>query len=279
MNYKHIYHAGNFSDVFKHLVLLSLIEFMKKKDKPFCFLETHAGSGRYDLSSKEAEKTKEYKNGILKLIDLDPKGHVKTPKIVKQYMNFIQTQGFPTYYPGSPLIAESELRSIDRMILMELHNAEAKALKDLFYGNKQAAIHHQDGYLGLKAFLPPKERRGLIFIDPPFEKSSEWEDLIQYLTMAYQRFPTGVYAIWYPLKDKAAVYSFQQALKKLDNAETIISEITIYPEDIQAGLIGCGMAIINPPWQWAETFSSILTWLWKVLSINQQGSYRIYKNR
>jgi len=279
MNYKHLYHAGNFSDVFKHLVILSLIEFMKKKDKPFCYIETHAGAGRYDLTSKEAEKTKEYKNGVLKLIDLDLNTKEKKPKIIKKYIDFIQKQGFPPYYPGSPLIAESALRPVDRMILMELHTAELETLKNLFYGNKQAAIHHQDGYLGLKAFLPPKERRGLILIDPPFEKPSEWEDLIKYLTIAYQRFPMGVYAIWYPLKDKAAVYTFQQALKKLDNAETIISEMTIYPEDIQTGLIGCGMAIINPPWQWAETFSSVLPWLWKVLSINQQGSYRIRRNR
>ncbi len=282
MNYRHLYHAGNFCDVFKHVLLISLIEFLKKKEKPFCYLETHAGAGRYDLTSAEVQKTKEYQNGILKLIEQNLKLN-KIPQLIEDYVKIIQAQGFPSYYSGSPMIAKTQLRPDDRMILMELHQAEYQALNGLFNNglnnidDKHIAIHHQDGYLGLKAFLPPKERRGLIFIDPPYEKETEWEDLTHHLKMAYKRFSTGVYAIWYPIKDKKIVANFHRSLTNLtaDNHEIMIAEIKLYPDDIMTGLIGCGVVIINPPWQWADAFSEVLPWLWQILSVNNQGSYSL----
>lgn len=284
MNYKHLYHAGNFCDVFKHIVLISLMDFLKKKDKPFCYFETHAGAGGYDLNTLEAQKTLEYKNGIQKLFELYVRPQnsnleaQKIPNIVESYLKIVKETGFPNYYPGSPLIAQSALRSSDNIILTELNSIEAEALKRLFYGNKQVAVHCLDGYQGLKAFLPPKERRGLIHIDPPYEKASEWTDLIKHLDLALKRFPMGVYAIWYPLKDKVAISKFHSDLQVLNkkNLEIVVTELSIYPDDIIKGLIGSGMVIINPPWEWSKTFSDILPWLWKVLSVNRQGAYRIF---
>lgn len=282
MNYKHLYHAGNFCDVFKHITLMSLIDFLKKKDKPFCYLETHAGSGRYDLNSLEALKTQEFKNGIAKFVDfLESTEYVQNFEVIEKYLKIVKAEGFPDYYPGSPKIVESVLRSADRMLLMELNTIEAHALKNIFHNNKKIAVHQMDGYQGLKAFLPPKEQRGLIFIDPPYEKMSEIEELIKHLAIAYKRFSMGVYVIWYPIKNKAIVDKFQQELQNFEalverNLEITITEMSIYPEDIMGGLIGSGMAIINPPWQWKESFEKILPWLWKALSVSEQGSYRIF---
>lgn len=284
MNYKHLYHAGNFCDVFKHIVLISLIESLKKKEKPFCYLETHAGAGLYDLTSIESEKTKEYQNGILKLKNLTVNQN-PIPELIETYLNTVQNLGFPNFYPGSPLIAKSCLRTQDQMILMEYHPLEAESLKRLFAKDKQVNVHHQEGYQGLKAFLPPKERRGLILIDPPYEKPSEWDDIIDSLEMAYNRFPTGIYAIWYPIKDKNSLSKFQYELKVLrmdlnkkntvDSLEMKCIEINIYPEDTRSGLMGSGMIILNPPWQWDLNIKPTLPWLWQALSVNNQGSYRI----
>ena len=287
MNYQHLYHAGNFSDVVKHIVLISLIEFLKQKEKPFCYLETHAGSGLYDLQTIEANKTQEYKNGILKLFNKfvleTGKENKKNdfPEIIKTYLEIVKENGFPNTYPGSPLIAKHCLRPQDSMILLELHPEEVKNLKSLFRNQKNSAIHHQDGYQGLKAFLPPKERRGLILIDPPYEKNDEWEQTITTLELSLKRFPAGVYAIWYPLKDKAAVNQFQRQLKTLKVEkkveEIVVIELTVHPEDIEFGLIGCGMAILNPPWQWQEYISKVIPWLWERLSEEGEGSYKMYK--
>lgn len=224
----------------------------------------------------------EYKNGVGKLFDNNSNVNLqKKPDLVKNYLKIVKAEGYPSYYPGSPLIAQSVLRPFDSMILTELHTMEAEALKGLFYGSKQVAVHALDGYQGLKAFLPPKERRGLIHIDPPYENANEYSDLIKHLELAIKRFPMGVYAIWYPLKDKSAVWKFQgdlQAINKKNNdkLEMIVTELSIYPEDIMKGLIGSGMVIINPPWEWSKTFSAVLPWLWKALSVNGQGSYRIF---
>ena len=178
MNYRHEYHAGNFADVFKHLMLITLIKAQLRKKKSFCYLDTHAGRGLYDLSSETAKKTGDAEHGIVRLLQnliTYPKiSEHPIPEVVKTYLQIIENFQYPPFYPGSPLIAQSMMREEDRLILMELHPEEFKILKQNLSGDQRVACHHQDGYQGLAAFLPPKERRGLILIDPPFEKENEW---------------------------------------------------------------------------------------------------------
>lgn len=276
MNYRHGYHAGNFSDVLKHIVLIALIQALSRKDKPFCYLETHAGRGEYDLYSDFSQKTQEYANGIARIMETTKlPANKDVPLLIKTYQEIVTQLGYPHYYPGSPLIAKKLLRQNDRMVLMENHPEEYQYLRQYFKKDPQTEIHHQDGYLGIKAFLPPKERRGLILIDPPFEQVSEWEDLTTAVKQGLQKFPNGVYAIWYPLKNQRAVGSFLKKLSTLELPDTLITELSIYPEDTQSNLVGCGLVIINAPWQFEQEFKSVLSWIWKTLAINNSGSFSI----
>lgn len=279
MNYRHAYHAGNFADVIKHLILIDLLHLLQRKNTPFCYIDTHAGRGYYDLQSEQASKTNEYTHGIEKIIQ-----QPSPPVLVQRYLDCIHKinnqlthshYASLRYYPGSPLIAKQVIRPQDRIIACELQPDEYQALKNTFIGDKQTAIHHTDGFLGLKAFLPPKERRGLILIDPPYEDSNEFVRLAQTLPAALKRFETGIYAIWYPLKDKKLTDQFYQSLKKAISQPILAVELTIYP-DLPNHLNGSGMVIINPPWHFNDNLTSLLPWLWKALTINQQGGYRSF---
>lgn len=272
MNYRHSYHAGNFADVFKHVITIALIQSLQRKETPFCYLETHAGAGCYDLLDKRAQKSKEYEGGIAKIIPQQ-----SMPDVIRDYVNNIQamnTAGALQHYPGSPLIAQHFLRPQDRAVLCELHDEEYEALKSVFRNKKQVSAHHQDGYLGLKAFLPPKERRGLILIDPPYEKQDEFEKIPNLLAQALQQFETGTYATWYPIKHYAAAERFRRNIKAKIQRETTIAELCIHPDDTGTHLNGCGMVIINPPWQFQKTLDEILPWLWNHLSIDKKGHFK-----
>lgn len=271
MNYRHGYHAGNFADVFKHIVLIALIQALSRKDKPFCYLETHAGSGQYDLRSEFSQKTLEYTNGIEKIMTSSV---AERPMLVQTYCDVVSTFQYPSYYPGSPAIAESLLRKTDRMNLMEFHPEEFFGLKRIFKNNKRIDLHFQDGYTGLNAFLPPIERRGLILIDPPFERPNEWRQMIKALQISLKKFSSGVYALWYPLKDQSIVEKFLSDIKALNLPEYMITEFSVYPPDASLGLIGCGMVVINPPWKLEEELRPVLAWVWKVLSVNGAGQYK-----
>ena len=254
MNYRHAYHAGSFSDVLKHVTQIALINSLQRKSAPFCYLDTHSGIGYYDLTDEQATKTGEFRTGIEKIIAAD-----NPPPLIEHYLNIVHQfnnqqshaqYAALRYYPGSPMVARQLLRPQDRLIACELHHDDYELLRQAFLGDKQAAIHHMDGYLGLKAFLPPKERRGVVLIE------------------------TGVYAIWYPIKDTKSLMAFYERLKNNLAAEILIMELTIYP-DLPQHLNGSGMAIINPPWQFAESMQAVLPWLWKSLTINDQGHFSL----
>lgn len=277
MNYRHGYHAGNFADVVKHVILIALLKSLGRKDTPFCYIDTHAGTGYYDLFSKEAEKTKEYVGGIEKIIQQD-----HPPALVKAYLdcvhqinNQLTDAKFASlrYYPGSPMIARHFCRPLDRVVACELHPEEYQSLRNTFAGDKQVAVHHLDGFLGLKAFLPPKERRGLVLIDPPYEDPDEFTHIVHSLGTALKRWEQGIYAIWYPIKEKSHLNRFYSAIKAQFNQPALAVELTIYP-DLPNHLNGCGLLILNPPWQFDETLNSLLPWLWKALTINKQGGYQ-----
>lgn len=279
MNYRHSYHAGNFADVIKHVILTALITSLQRKDTPFCYIDTHAGSGYYDLSSDFSAKSKEFAGGIEKVIAAE-----KAPALVQRYLdcvhkinNKLTHSNFASlrYYPGSPMIARQLARPHDRIVACELQPGEYQTLKTTFAGDKQVAVHHTDGFLGLKAFLPPQERRGLVLIDPPYENPDEFTRIAHSLPTALKRWETGIYAIWYPIKENSRVEQFYRTLKAQINAPILAVELTIYP-DLPNHLNGCGLVIINPPWQFDESINEILPWLWNSLAINNQGAYRAF---
>jgi 23S rRNA (adenine2030-N6)-methyltransferase len=277
MNYRHSYHAGSFTDVIKHVILTTLITSISRKDTPYCYIDTHAGTGYYDLFSDFAKKSKEYEGGIEKIIQQE-----NPPPLVKRYLdcvhkinNELTESKFASlrYYPGSPMIARYLARPHDRIIACELQPQEYQSLQTAFAGDKQVAIHHTDGFLGLKAFLPPHERRGLVLIDPPYENPDEFTRIAHSLPVALKRWENGIYAIWYPIKEKIQIERFYKTIKENIRLPAFAIELTIYP-DLPHHLNGCGIVVINPPWQFDTAVNEILPWLWKALTINGQGAYR-----
>lgn len=279
MNYRHSYHAGSFTDVTKHIVLTALIESLKRKDSAFCYIDTHAGIGNYDLFSESANKTKEYQSGIEKIIQQD-----NPPPLVRRYLDCVHSINnklthaqFSSlrYYPGSPSIVRCLMRPHDRIIACELHPEDYATLRQTFAADKQVAVHHADGFLSLKAFLPPKERRGLVLIDPPYEETNEFNHIARSLSGALKRWETGIFAVWYPIKEKNQVARFYRTLKETLDVPIFSVELTTYP-DLPSHLNGSGMVILNPPWQFDTTIGEILPWIWKALTINGQGEYKAY---
>jgi 23S rRNA (adenine2030-N6)-methyltransferase len=255
MNYRHLFHAGNFADVFKHVALLLLLRALHKKDTPFCYLDTHAGIGRYDLAAAAAQRSGEYRDGIARLWDAPV-----TDTAVRDYLAAVRTEnpdGQLRVYPGSPLIALGALRAQDRMVLCERHPEEYRTLRDVFARERQVAVHERDGYEALGSLLPPKERRGLVLIDPPFEIPDEFGELISGLTLALSRWQTGIYAVWFPIKDRRAVEHFYAGLQRRF-AKVVSIELMLFPEDTSFRLNGCGLVVLNPPWQFASLFAAAL---------------------
>lgn len=269
MNYRHLYHAGNFADVLKHVILIEIINSLKQKEKPFFYLDTQAGRGVYDLNSGPALKTKEADFGVKKIM-----AQPLVPQGLEAYVDLIKScQKSPDEYPGSPLIVRHLLRAEDRMVLTELHPEEFALLKNLFAQDKQVVVQQQDAYQALKALLPPTPRRGLVLIDPAFEVVDEFDRIIKGLKEALQRWPIGIYMIWYPIKEKLEVANFKRKLKNLGLPLLDVS-LQIFP-DTDEGLINTGVAILNPPYQLDVSLKRIMPKLWKILSIAGAGHYRV----
>jgi 23S rRNA (adenine2030-N6)-methyltransferase len=279
LSYRHGFHAGNFADVFKHVVLTLLIDALKRKETPFCYLDTHAGAGRYDLGSAHAQKNREHTEGIGRLWKVrDAPPEIRDYLAIVRAFNGEESSGKRVplrYYPGSPRLVRALLRPQDRMVLTELHPTDFETLKEEFAGDRQVAVHHLDGYQGLKSFLPPKERRGLVLIDPAFEDSEEFKQLAGHLQTAVHRWTTGIYAIWYPLVADYPLARFHRAIKNSGIPKVLLIELSVYPEDNPVGLNGSGVLIVNPPWLIDEQLEGLLPRLWKSLSVNGQGGYRM----
>lgn len=266
LSYRHGFHAGNFADVHKHVVLTLLIAALRHKEKGFCYLDTHAGAGRYDLRGEFAAKLREHEHGIGRVWpagdwppELEPyRAAVRAANAGKEALR---------YYPGSPLIVRGMLREQDRMVLMELHNTEAPALTQLFAGDRQVTVHHQDGYPGLKAHLPPKERRGLVLIDPAYELPDEFERVVGGVEEIHRRWPTGMTAIWYPVQSRTMVTRLQRLLRETGLRKMLVCELLVQPDDVPKRLNGSGMIIINPPWQLDAQLVPVMRWLDRILAI------------
>lgn len=259
MNYRHIYHAGSFADAFKHILLMSLVDAFVTKEKPFFYLDTHSGIACYDLEKIEAQKSQEYISGVLKIIHAQK---IVSP-LIQKYRTIIEdfnktkkSKRF-RFYPGSPYFVQYLKRAQDRSALIELHPEDFLQLRHEFLHTKSTAVHHADGYAALKSLLPPKENRGFILIDPPFEKTTEFKQIIEGVKVANQRWPGGCIAIWYPIKNRTTVNNFYHELKNTGIREILICEITRGPLP-ENPLNGCGMLVIRPPWQWKETIEQML---------------------
>lgn len=276
MNYRHLYHAGNFADVVKHVILIELAHAMQRKPKGFCYVDTHAGIGRYDLKSVQAKKTAEYSRGIVPVLQA-----LDAPQELQAYLNIIKAFNpssapvAPQFYPGSPCIIQKLMRAQDRMILNELHPEDYQLLRYNFYLEPRAAVHHRDAYELLLALLPLVERRGLILIDPAYEKTDELDQVHLALQKALKRFATGIYTVWIPIKDRS-YRKFSRALAASTGAEILLVELTLAPVPHKAeGLVGAAMLIINPPFQIQKVLQAQLSWLWKLWGTAGKGGWKI----
>lgn len=248
MKYRHTFHAGNFADVHKHVTLLALLAAMRRKDKGFLYFETHSGRGAYDLahSGTEAEL------GVARFFATANSAE-ELQKYSAVLEKFRAQQRNPRAYPGSPLCAAHELRPQDRAVLVELMPAEVRALELAVAGNARVRVEQGDGFERLKAWLPPTERRGLTFIDPPYEETArDFQRVGTAIQEALRRFSTGVIAAWYPIKDEREIAVWQSGLAREIECETLVTELWLYPRDSKVGLNGSGLLIVNPPYLLGE---------------------------
>jgi 23S rRNA (adenine2030-N6)-methyltransferase len=248
MNYHHDYHAGNFADVLKHVVLARVLTYMKQKPKPFRVIDTHAGAGLYDLGGSEAAKTAEWKDGIARILDADlPQAAADLLQPYLDAVRSVNSAGGRRYYPGSPLIARHLMRDDDILIANELGDAEFQRLKRELHRAKSTTVLNIDARHAVKSLLPPKERRGLILIDPPFEEKSEFADLATAVQEAMARFATGTYLIWYPLKDETAADRFVAVATAATNVEFLDVRLAVSKPFAGLGLTASGVLVLNPP--------------------------------
>ncbi|MEO8803465.1 MAG: 23S rRNA (adenine(2030)-N(6))-methyltransferase RlmJ [Rudaea sp.] len=277
MNYRHAFHAGNFADVFKHTILVGLIEALKAKQTAFCYFDTHAGSGRYDLRSEAARKSREYEDGVARLL-----GATALPASAHIYLNLVRALNAESngselaVYPGSPLIASSLMRDDDRAVLCEVQHSEAEKLKLLCASDARIGVHERDGYAALGALLPPKERRGLVLIDPPYEAQGEEFRIVESaIATAYARWPTGIYAIWYPIKLREPTMALQRWFAREKIPNVLCVELLLHPDNSTLRLNGCGMIIVNPPWKFERQLAELLPVLRRYLSQGRFSQERI----
>lgn len=276
MNYRHAFHAGNFADVLKHAVLARILVHLAAKDTPFRVLDTHAGIGLYDLDADEAARTGEWLEGIARLIATPLPEPAAT--LLAPFLDAVALANGLTSarhldaarlarYPGSPLIIRAGLRHDDRAQVTELHPADAATLTDLFAGDARLKVTELDGWLALKSFLPFKERRGLVVIDPPFEKEGEFDRIVKGLAAAHRRFATGVYMVWHTWKNPAEVARYHDALAATGLRRILSVELAVAPVRPDGPLTACGLTLVNPPWKLAEEIETLLPVLVDRLSL------------
>ena len=279
MNYRHAYHAGGAADVLKHAVLALTIEYAKQKPTPLRVLDTHAGLGRYDLEATQATKTGEWCEGIGRLLGPEASAlPADVAAILAPYLGVVSGENplqTLRHYPGSPLIARRLLRPQDRLIATELHPDDCAALARRFARDSQTKIVALDGWLALKAFLPPRERRGIVLIDPPYEDRDELRLLPDRLAAAIRRFEGGTYLLWYPIKDVAAVEVFQARLRTLGIAKMLSVELMLRAPHNPLLLNGSGLIVVNPPWTLPAQLEILAPFLGQRLALEEGGGHAI----
>jgi 23S rRNA (adenine2030-N6)-methyltransferase len=269
MNYRHAYHAGNHGDVLKHAALVASIEKLHEKSTPIFMLDTHAGIGAYDLTGLEAGKTEEWRAGIGPLLSAKPPALANYCALIESF----NRPGELRLYPGSPAIAAMMMRSGDRLVLSELHPEDAETLRRWAHHREAVAVHRRDAYEAIKAFLPPREGRGLIIVDPPYEVTDEYERLGKAITAGHRRWPGGRWMIWHPVKDRAPVWRLMDNLLAGGIERILSAELLIKPVD-GVGLAGSGLIFINPPFGLESWLAEALPQIQSVLA-PQHGSHAL----
>ena len=288
LSYRHAFHAGNHADVLKHVVLIQLLRYLGQKDAPYMYIDTHAGAGVYALDTGYAAKSREYETGIEPLWD-----RTDLPEPLAEYMNLVKAMnpsGKMRYSPGSPYCADRIMREQDRIRLFELHPSDSKLLEDNFRKleahaaeqgrrparGKRVMVQKGDGFLGLKALLPPPSRRGLVLIDPPYEVKEDYRRVKDTLTDALTRFATGTYAVWYPALQRMESRQLPDKLKKLPGTEWLNVTLSISgPAPDGFGLHSSGMFVINPPWTLEPLLRTLMPYLVRVLGRDSGATFSL----
>jgi 23S rRNA (adenine2030-N6)-methyltransferase len=276
MNYRHAFHAGNFADVHKHSVLARILHHLKEKPTAFRVIDTHAGAGLYDLTGPEANRTGEWREGVGQLRAAALPEEIRS--LLAPYLSVLARFGpgaEPTTYPGSPLIVREMLRPQDRLLACEKEPGAARALTATLARDRRGKAIVIDGWTALSAYIPPKERRGLVLVDPPYEATDEFTRLTEGFASAYRKWPTGIFMLWYPLKDRQAPQQFAQAIGKLHIQKLLRAELEVAPQASGARLKGSGLIIANPPWRLHDELSVLQAFLAATLSPDGRGQTRL----
>ena len=265
MNYRHAFHAGNFADVLKHSVLTLVLDYMCRKEKGFHYIDSRSGAGMYQLTDEYSQKTREYKDGIAKLVNKP-----NLPETLQPYVNLIKALN-PTngtndtneldLYPGSPGIAKRFMRRQDSTHLFELHPTDIQHLNDFCYRWKKVFVKQSDGYQGILGLLPPPNRRGVVLIDPPYELKEDYYKAVDTIVKAYKKFATGTYILWYPVVRREQVNTMEQTFIHSDVKNLLQLEFCLSQDTDEYGMTGTGLFIVNPPWQLSKQMTKVLPYL------------------
>lgn len=273
LSYRHAFHAGNHADVLKHAVLLELLDYFNRKDKPWFYIDTHAGGGCYALESEQAGKTAEFADGIGRLWGRDD-----LPEMLARYVAAVKQfnpHGRLLFYPGSPALAMTCARAQDRLRLFELHPADYESLQRTFNGEvERVQVRKADGFGALKGLVPPPSRRAVVLIDPPYEVKEDYRRVVEVLKDAMKRFPTGTYALWYPMLARPEARQLHDRLADLGAESWLDVRLSVKrPPRDGFGMFGSGMYVVNPPWVLPERLEATLPWLSRVLAADEGAGF------
>lgn len=278
LSYRHAFHAGNHADVLKHIVLIEILNYLHSKEKPFWYIDTHAGAGRYTLDHGYASQNAEHAQGAVKIWQAAQSG-VTLPPLLEAYVQKLKaynTGQTLRAYPGSPSIARAFLNSSDQMRLFELHSSDYDLLSRYFKGDPQVKIERQDGFANLKAILPPPPRRALTLIDPAYENKQDYQIVVKTLQEALKRFATGIYLVWYPILQRDDARRLPEKLKTLDVANWLNVELAVSAAAENGfGMHGSGLFIINPPWTLPDQLKSALPELVSLLKQDRHARFKL----
>lgn len=275
LSYRHAFHAGNHADVLKHYVLSLVLDYMNQKDKPYWYIDTHAGAGMYALDSDFAQKNAEFATGIARLIDTK-----NLPATLENYVDLIRKHNQNNQlqlYPGSPAIARHYLRGDDKMRLFELHPNDYRLLTETFrYQDRQTKIEMQNGFIGLKACLPPPCKRAVVLIDPPYELKDDYRRVADCIKDSLNRFATGTYLVWYPLLQRPEPLQMLEKLKQVDTGNWLNISLSVQAPGTEGfGMHGSGMFIVNPPWTLPATLNESMPVLTKLLALDETAHFEL----
>jgi len=276
VNYRHAFHAGSFADVFKHAVLCRILHYLRAKPAAFRVIDTHAGAGLYDLASAEASRGGEWHDGIERLLAAQlapPVAALLAPYL--EVVGALNERGRLKTYPGSPALARAWLRPQDRLIACEIEPQAAVALRQNLRGDARIKTLEIDGWTALGAYVPPKERRGLVLVDPPFEQDSDFFRLARGLAAAHRKWATGIYALWYPIKGRSEPEALGKSLRRLGIGKMLRAELIVAPLSDPTRLNGCGLILVNPPWTLESELSILLPALAGILGRDSKGGFKL----